>query len=197
MARWHVNPETGKPGKCEASFRCPFGGDFNGHSDTRKEAMKVYEEFAAGVFDSNKSSFNYAVSDEEKEAFSSGDCGRLAQTFRDDHEMPMTAVGISNGLGAIEWVHMTSETSDGRLLDVNGLYTPADLIEGWASHSSLESDESIVLRKIALDTPWEPMLDKNLGDVDYPHVDPGKAAKAILETYRQAGLVFSVDQSLS
>lgn len=43
--RWHVNPATGKPGRCSASSadRCPFGGP-EVHSATREEAIEKYEK---------------------------------------------------------------------------------------------------------------------------------------------------------
>ncbi len=47
---FHINPETGDPGKCSASKgKCPFGGT---HYDSEAEARAGYEELMANPFGS-------------------------------------------------------------------------------------------------------------------------------------------------
>lgn len=42
MAKYHVNPETGNPGKCSAKIVCPFGGEEN-HFKSTTLARRAYE----------------------------------------------------------------------------------------------------------------------------------------------------------
>lgn len=44
MTKYHFNRETGKVGKCTATFRCPLGGDKD-HYATEREAAQAYERF--------------------------------------------------------------------------------------------------------------------------------------------------------
>lgn len=46
MSRFHVNPATGRTGKCDAKKACPFGDDAP-HSDTREGAQAAYEAYVA------------------------------------------------------------------------------------------------------------------------------------------------------
>ena len=40
---YHINPETGEPGSCSATIKCPFGGSSE-HYDTPNEARSAYEK---------------------------------------------------------------------------------------------------------------------------------------------------------
>ena len=42
MAKYHINPNTGNPGKCHAFFRCPFGSAHE-HYSSAEEARSAYE----------------------------------------------------------------------------------------------------------------------------------------------------------
>lgn len=42
MSVFHVNPKTGRPGRCRASKECPFGG-VNEHYPTKEAAQEAYE----------------------------------------------------------------------------------------------------------------------------------------------------------
>ena len=44
MAKFHVNPETGRASQCAASFKCPFGDLESDHYATAAEARKSYEQ---------------------------------------------------------------------------------------------------------------------------------------------------------
>lgn len=48
MSRFHINPKTGNPGKCNALKSCPFGGD-EVHYPTPDNARKAYELSMAPV----------------------------------------------------------------------------------------------------------------------------------------------------
>lgn len=45
--KYHLNPETGEPGQCNATLRCPFGGD-EVHYPTPEDARIAYEHSMAG-----------------------------------------------------------------------------------------------------------------------------------------------------
>lgn len=43
-ARYHVNPETGRAGKCYAKIKCRFGVPASLHFSTKEEAVSAYEK---------------------------------------------------------------------------------------------------------------------------------------------------------
>lgn len=45
MARYHINPETGRPNLCSAKFQCRFavGGQEPEHYDSKDEARAAFE----------------------------------------------------------------------------------------------------------------------------------------------------------
>lgn len=43
MARFHINPKTGNPGKCSATKSCPFGDISEEHYDSPERARSAYE----------------------------------------------------------------------------------------------------------------------------------------------------------
>lgn len=50
MARYHINPRTGSPGKCSAMSRaCPFGGESE-HYDSQEEAYSAFESSMGDAF---------------------------------------------------------------------------------------------------------------------------------------------------
>lgn len=44
MANFHINPETGEPGRCIAAFKCKYKLDAEKHYGTKEEARVAYEE---------------------------------------------------------------------------------------------------------------------------------------------------------
>lgn len=44
MSRFHINPQTGDPGRCSAKKQCPFGGGDREHYDSKKLARQAYEK---------------------------------------------------------------------------------------------------------------------------------------------------------
>ena len=50
MKKYHINPETGSPGVCQATGACPFGDLEKDHYSTRESARAAYE---------NKSQVNF------------------------------------------------------------------------------------------------------------------------------------------
>lgn len=47
---YHVNPQTGNPGKCRAKTSCPYGDLDTEHYATRDSARAAYENKQAGAF---------------------------------------------------------------------------------------------------------------------------------------------------
>lgn len=48
MAKFHINPKTGEPGRCSAVHRCPFGGESE-HYGSESEARQAYEAIQSGA----------------------------------------------------------------------------------------------------------------------------------------------------
>lgn len=44
MAKFHINPNTGEPGRCVAVIRCKYGQGDESHFDTKFEAREAYED---------------------------------------------------------------------------------------------------------------------------------------------------------
>ena len=64
MAKYHINPKTGNPGRCAAtSGNCPFGDDDH-HYSSPEDAAQAYER--------SKSSFGHVVTEEDNIRFTIG-----------------------------------------------------------------------------------------------------------------------------
>lgn len=48
MSKYHINPDTGDAGLCQATKRCPFGGD-DAHFTSKIAAQRAYEEGLVGI----------------------------------------------------------------------------------------------------------------------------------------------------
>lgn len=44
MSKFHINPESGEPGRCQAKKSCPYGDLTKDHYSTAEEARAAYEE---------------------------------------------------------------------------------------------------------------------------------------------------------
>lgn len=49
MSRYHINPNTGQPGRCSAVISCPFGDAESDHYDSAAEARSAYEASQDGA----------------------------------------------------------------------------------------------------------------------------------------------------
>lgn len=131
MARWHVNPDTGEAGKCVAEYSCPFGGSFNGHQDTKREASAMYEAYREGLLEPEGASYFYFLSDEEHEQFTQGDCGDLAAELHRLTGYPIVAMGLRGKNGEVLWDHIAVRAPDGRVLDVTGIQPQSGTVKAW------------------------------------------------------------------
>lgn len=48
--KWHINPETGKPGRCAAVYQCRFGASEEEHYSNREDAQEAYERSQGSSF---------------------------------------------------------------------------------------------------------------------------------------------------
>lgn len=181
MARWHVNPSTGEAGKCTAEYACPFGGSLGGHTSTKGSAAALYEDYRTHLHNPSGVSRFYFVSDEEHEAFTSGDCGRLASVLHRATGYPVVAVGIKDtASGSVAWLHMVVKASDGRFLDVTSIQPEEELRQAWSHHFSLEPSQEITLEVIP-EAAIEDYLEKAPDETTYPSVNPVATASKLLK----------------
>jgi len=177
--RWHVNPRTGETGKCSAEYSCPFGGSFNGHQDTKREAARMYEQYREGLFESQGVSHFYFLSDEEHEWFTQGDCGNLAKELNRVTGYPIVAVGIrGKAIDGTSWEHVAVRAPDGRILDVTGIQPSEETEKAWSSHGLYE----VVFEEVE-DHQVDTYLNRSSED-DFKEANPQRTAKRIVEALR-------------
>lgn len=180
MAKWHVNPSNGITGKCTAEYSCPFGGALGGHEDTKKAAAVMYEKYREGLYSSEHASYFYFISDDENEAFTSGDCGLLARELNKQSGYPIHAVGIrSKDTGEVTWEHMTVKAND-RFLDVTGIQPESNLKVAWGQHMELQPNEELVIEEID-EKEIEARLGFPQGHRAYANSDPAATASKIMK----------------
>lgn len=178
--KWHVNRETGESGKCRAEYNCPFGGSFNGHQTTKREAVAMYGEYRADLFSSTGSSNFYFLSDEEHEFFSQGDCGVLAAELYRQTGYPVVAVGVrEEGFDGTSWQHVAVRAPDGRLLDVTGIRPESETAKAWKGFG----DGEVFFKEIEPDK-IDSYLGKEEGARAFGAADPKVTAGKILEALR-------------
>ena len=72
MAKFHINPKTGKPSKCGAHHKCPYGDLKTEHYHTQEAAREAYERSQAKDLVpspmSHEPRANWVDVDEKKEA---------------------------------------------------------------------------------------------------------------------------------
>lgn len=183
-ARWHVNPETGKPGRCKAAYACRFGGAESGHGDTMESASRLYEGFRDGLYDSNKSAHFYFMTDDEQTSFTEGDCGLLARELHFRTDYPVQAIGVkTHGKDRIEWEHVAVKTPEGRYMDVTGIHPEDSFSKTWSKRSKLSKNEEIVFEEIP-EKSIEAYLGGDEDDQTFSDTDPKKAAAKILKAMK-------------
>jgi hypothetical protein len=178
MVAWHVNPATGEAGRCKAQYNCPFGGELNGHTSTKREAAKLYEDFMAGRSEPNGISQFYFLSDEDHEAFTQGDCGIFAEELHRQTGYPVVAVGVRGGrLGPeTSWEHIAVRAPDGRILDVTGLQPESETKLAWG----LKGKYEVILEEIPVSEIPE-RLGYEPGHRNFDEADAKATATTILK----------------
>lgn len=131
MARWHVNPKTGDPGRCSAKISCPYGSMIDGHKATKEEASRIFEKFQATVSQPDGAAHFYFVSDEAHEQFTQGECGDLAAELHRLTDYPIVALGSQWDEHSILWDHIAVRVPDGRILDVTGIQPENEAMLAW------------------------------------------------------------------
>lgn len=77
----------------------------------------------------------YRTDPMEVEAFTSGDCWRLALTLRELYGFPVAFLGehsADKSVWGMDWYHAFVALPDGRYLDIEGISTAEELLEKWA-----------------------------------------------------------------
>lgn len=148
MSKYHTNPETGKTGDCRAKLHnCPFSMDED-HYESKEDASKGYERFMRELGDKNKS-VNFHFTHLEHDDFTNGDCGNLAAVIHKKTGYPL--VYFSDGYGHFD--HMAVELPDGRIMDVEGIWTKEDFAKAWDRKVSEIRPTKIEDFKYVLDKP--------------------------------------------
>lgn len=174
---FHVNPETGEPGRCRAHLHsCPYSSEDN-HFETREDARNFYEDYASKLTDPTQSVEFHFVTAEEESDFVEGDCGILARTIHRKTGWPLVLVSTdgSRPLMEIDWDHMAVRAPDGRLIDAVGMTTESDFKKTWGSKKQLTeiSDEQWEVVH-----PWSQQFKSS----------PVKVANRILKSLQSLGL---------
>lgn len=116
------------------------------------------------------------------EAFTCGDCWRLALAMREHHGLPVAffaGVPILKGRpfafdSKTTWCHVFNALPDGRFIDVNGVSTGQDIHDEWDDALWLSGGERA---KIVVPTEAEAALMLEEVEEMYPEVDAGFVAK--------------------
>lgn len=138
-----MNPKTGEPGKCRARYKCPYGNE-SAHSNDPQELRKTYEDFMEDLHNSSKTVRFHFSTDSELDCFSNGDCAHLAKALArktggslvvisDDPDFELN-LRVDPQLTL--WDHMAVRLSDGRIMDVSGLWTEQDIAKEWSGSKS-------------------------------------------------------------
>lgn len=118
------------------------------------------------------------------EAFTCGDCWRLALTMREQYGLPIAffaAAPIPSEKPFVfdattMWCHVFNMLPDGRFIDVNGIATSEKIHGDWENSLWISCDEYPMII-----VPTEAEVDVMLSGVDsiYPDVDADAIAKTL------------------
>lgn len=103
--------------------------------------------------------FDY--SDEEKQAFTEGDCWELARLIALTAGHPI--VTASSSFSHRDWYHAANRLPDGRIIDIEGIWEESYWLEIWSSRLRLDEEDN---RAIAID--WD--FTSFMADVDSKNV---------------------------
>lgn len=109
------------------------------------------------------------------EAFTSGDCWRLASALNLKYGYPLVAFFFDNeGLDNGYWCHFAVQTEDGRVLDITGIHDTSEVEKEWGPADSGPQVDA--------------MIDKAYEDMEplYPEYDPDETAEWVHEKAVQA-----------
>lgn len=134
MQKYHINHKEGSVSQCRAHVHdCPFS-QYDDHSDSKEEARAQYEQFLTDAADPKKS-VRFIFTQKEFDAFSNGDCDHLALEFHKKKGLDPVLVGKFYN-GQWDWDHMASKLPDGRIIDIQGIWTREDFARNWNAEDS-------------------------------------------------------------
>ena len=124
---------------------------------------------------------NSAMSEQEVEAFTFGDCWRLALAMRQRWRLPVVFfAGVNPDAVVLDdvtmWCHVLNDLGDGRYVDVAGIHTLEQVHERWDRHLWL--DEGAEARVVE-PSPGELGLMLSGQWVEYPEVDAALCASRL------------------
>lgn len=121
---------------------------------------------------------------EVEEAFTYGDCWRLAKAIHDISGYPIYAVGCAH-TGPSEsnrdWSHMFVALPDGNLLDVRGIWSEETMLDEWKEeyNNCHPEDGPYYCLDFWLVEDWEEATHHQ--SPVYPEVDPAFYAREVLD----------------
>lgn len=126
------------------------------------------------------------LSDQEREAFTYGDCWLLARALNNICGWQMVGIGSEGGCyrGAErDWIHLLVRTPYGHLLDVEGLHEESEMDVRWGPDLWLLSTEGgeMDIFDVSL-RDWH--LLTNAQRIRYPDISPVRTARKLLHAYR-------------
>ncbi len=131
---FHVNA-AGDIRPCEAQpGGCPLS-TFEGHHSSESAAREAYEGFMEALTKPERSARFTFASGRERHAFTQGDCGHLAKHLEKQLALPLYYLGDAQE-GSVapsdrRWSHFVNRLPDGRFIDVEGVWTEAELLKRW------------------------------------------------------------------
>lgn len=145
MAKYHINPETGKPGRCRASAgKCPFAGD-SLHYETVKAAragfentMRIFKEENYLAFD-GEPLWDEGVTERLEEIYTKGDCWKLAYALHERYGYEVYTFGVSE----YSWYHVAVKVDEGKFLDITGFSDEGELARRYGEIVVKVSDEHL------------------------------------------------------
>ena len=129
----------------------------------------------------------FSFPDEQQEAFTFGDCWRLAKALHSITGWDIAAIVCDNQefKGAHrDWCHMGNITPEGKFIDITGISDEDYALETWGGefweHCELVDDPCHLIRPLTVQE-WDGMTDEQ--EPRYEEYDPMTAAQEVLAAY--------------
>jgi hypothetical protein len=138
-----------------------------------------------------------AITEDEVDAFTWGDCWALASKIHKVHGLPIAVIAAydprytaANYRGSmtvpffahLTWVHAFNVRHDGNYVDITGVYNGRDLYEQWEEHLPYDREDMWSGIHVAQS---EQEVESFFGDQErlYPEVDVDESVQKVYSTY--------------
>lgn len=143
--KYHINPETGNPGRCTASAgKCPFLSE-SLHYETVEaaragfeSAMRISKEENYLAFD-GEPLWDEGVTERLEEIYTEGDCWKLAYALHERYGYEVYTFGVSDD----SWYHVAVKVDEDTFLDITGFSDEDELAGPYGEIVVKVSDEHL------------------------------------------------------